>query len=310
MHYLLSLLSSSRHAWLGQWVSLCILLPLPISPALGQQHAAYSLPNTRVDTLHASTNGITYVLYVSLPRSYAQEATTYPVIYILDADYSFALAHNIVEHFVDRGNLPPMVLVGIAYEGASQDGRAYRLNRSRDYTPTHTLEGGYGPSFQQYSGGGPTFLRVIREEIAPHIESNYRARHDDRTFVGHSFGGLFGTFALFSTPPVFQRFIIVSPSLWYDEKIIFDLEQQRAQAPSPLKAAVFMSVGSYENQPHNGRAMVDDLHHMVRLLTSRNHPNLNITTYVFGRETHNSVFPAALTRGLRTVFAPGAYSRE
>lgn len=284
--------------------TLVVLLLLLIAPlSLAQSITPFTLPNTQIHRLTSQHTGVEYVLYVSLPRDYTKSSQTYPVVYTLDADYSFALTHNIVEHFVDRGNLPPMIVVSIAYEGANQDPRAYRLNRTRDYTPSYTSEGGYGPAFQKVSGGGPSFLQFIQTELIPHIEATFRTKPNDQTMVGHSFGGLFGTFALLTSPNTFQRYIIVSPSLWYDDQMIFDVEAERAASGEAIAATVFFGVGSYENQPHNGRAMVDDLHRMAQRLQSHSYPDLTITTQVFDQETHNSVFPAALTRGLRAVFS-------
>ena len=267
------------------------------------ESAAYTLPHTEVRTLSSEITGVDYVLYISLPRNYNTAGERYPVVYTLDADYAFALTHNIVEHFVDRRNLPPMMVVSIAYPGASQDIPVYRRNRTRDYTPTHTLEGGYGPAFQKYSGGGEKFREFIAQELQPFTEKNYYADPRDRTFVGHSYGGLFGSFVLISKPEMFQRYILVSPSLWYDNKVIFEMENKFAAQRDNLHARVFLGVGSYENQPQHGRAMVDDLMALEAALNAHNYSDLHINSHVFPDETHNSVFPSALTRGLRVVFS-------
>lgn len=263
--------------------------------------SAYCLPHTEVRKIHSEHVDVDYVLYISLPRNYTTSQEVYPVIFTLDADYSFALAHNIIEHFVERDNLPEMIVVGIAYEGASQEMNKYRKHRSRDYTPTYTLEGGYGPEFQKYSGGGEKFRTFIISELIPFMESNYRVEPDNRTFVGHSYGGLFGTYVLLTRPDLFQKYILVSPSLWYDDKMMLKMAGALTN-PKSLAARVFFGMGSYENQPWRGRAMISDMQSLVEILQSHFLPELEITSHVFEGETHNSVFPAALTRGLRVVF--------
>ncbi|MCB0833980.1 MAG: alpha/beta hydrolase [Bacteroidetes bacterium] len=263
---------------------------------------SYVLPRTEVVRLPSKIVGIDYLLYVSLPRDYNTTDKKYPLLVTLDADYAFALAHNIVDHFVDRNNLPPMIIVSIAYDSAGTEREVYRRHRTRDYTPTHTLEGGYGPEFQRHSGGAPGFLSFIEKEMLPFLGDRYRLDRQNRCIVGHSYGGLFSTFVLLTKPELFQKYIIVSPSLWYDDKVIFNLEKTSSSLHK-VNAKVFFGVGSFENQPNVGRAMVDDMQELIVKLKSRAYSGLSVDSQVFDGETHNSVFPAALSRGLRVVFS-------
>lgn len=289
----------------ARWRGGLALILLPLFAAWGQAarapedsaFPAYCLPHTEVRSLHSAVTEIDYTLYVSLPRHYADTDKAYPVIFVLDADYAFALAHNIIEHLVDRRNLPEMMVVGIAYAGASQVLPVYRHNRTRDYTPTPTLDGGYGPEFQKFSGGGEQFRRFIVTELIPFIAAQYRVKPDDLTLVGHSYGGLFATYLLLTNPEAFQRYIIVSPSYWYDHRVIFTFEAQAATVRQRLPARVFLAVGSQENP-----IMAQDLEQFAAVLTSRQYQGLQMSSRIFPDENHNSVFPAALTRGLRVVF--------
>jgi predicted alpha/beta superfamily hydrolase len=94
----------------------------------------------------------------------------------------------------------------------------------------------------------------------------------------------------------------VSPSLWYSNRIALTMEEAAAAAGIKPDARVFFAVGSFENQPANNRAMVDDLTELVDKLRSRNNPRLVLRFRIYDGETHNSVFPGAVTRGLLTVF--------
>lgn len=265
----------------------------------------YTVPNTEVLALHSAQTGADYQLFVALPTDYRTSAKTYPVVYMLDADYSFALTRNIVQHFVEREDLPPMILVAIAYPGSASDRTTYRMNRTRDYTPAYAPDGGYGAEFQKVSGGGPKFRAFIASELMPLIERRYRATPGDRTIIGHSYGGLFATYVLLTQSALFKRYIIVSPSLWYANRVALTMEEAAAAAGRAPDARVFFAVGSHENQPANNRAMVDDLNELVAKLRSRNYPRLNMVHRIYDGETHNSVFPGAVTRGLLTVFNDG-----
>ena len=175
----------------------------------------YTLPNTEVLPLHSKQTGADYELLISTPPDYRQSGKTYPVVYVLDADYAFALARNIVQHFVERENLPPMILVAVAYPGAATNRETYRKSRTRDYTPVYAPDGGYGAEYQKVSGGGPKFRAFFAKELIPLIDKKYPTERGDRAIIGHSYGGLFASYVLVTEPELFNRFIIVSPSLWY-----------------------------------------------------------------------------------------------
>lgn len=283
-----------------QRLLLLAVICLALSP-FGAAATPYEISNSEVREFKSKTNGVTYSLYISKPKGFNKGREDYPVVFTLDADYSFALAHNIIEHFSDRNSLPKMVVVGIGYPGKGQNGETYRLNRTRDYTPTFVATGGYGRRFQKHSGGADKFAAFIKDELQPFIQQRYGAGKSDRTLVGHSFGGLFASYVLLTQPELFQRYIIVSPSLWYDDKKLFSMEQQYAAEHNDLNAKVFFAVGDLEDR--SGRPMVAQLNAFVALLNLRKYPGLSLSKRDFYNENHNSVFPTALTTGMRSVFS-------
>jgi len=283
-------------------IAVAFILSFSGLPASSAQAHPFYVPNSKVVPLHSRTNGHDYVLYVSLPRDYANHPhKRYPVIYTLDADYAFPIVAAVTTHFGDRHDMPPVIVVSIAYPGGISDYDAYHRNRTRDYTPTHTLKGGYGPKIQELSGGGPAFRRFITHELFGYVELHWRADPDNRTFVGHSYGGLFGSYVMFTKPEAFRNYVLVSPSLWYDEKVAFRFEADYAKSHNDLPARVYFVIGSYENQPEHGRAMIDDARELLRRLRSRHYKHFEGVVRVLDRDTHNSVFPAGVTRGLRVV---------
>lgn len=259
------------------------------------------LPRTEVRRLASAANGVEYRLYVSLPPGYGEDGDArYPVLYLLDADYSFAIAKNVTEHLSDRDHLVETILVGVAYGGPLR----YRLNRTRDYTPTHVprlpADFGYQEEYQKASGGGPAFRRFLAEELVPFVDREYRTVPGDRTLVGHSYGGLFGAWVLVTSPDLFTRYLLVSPSLWYDDHLLDRLEARRAAGHRRLPARVYLAVGSRER--NDRRSMVADLEAFAARLRGRGYEGLELETDVFEEDTHNSVFPMALTRGVRYLF--------
>jgi len=253
------------------------------------------MSNTAVEYLKSKSNDIKYKLYLSYPKSYNDSLTKkYPVLYLLDADYSFAIAKNITDHLSERNHLQEMIIVGIAY-----DNNNYRVNRTRDYTPTNSIESGV--SFQeiqkQYSGGGINFSSFIENELIPYIDKNTR-NTGFRAITGHSYGGLFSTWTLLTKPELFSGYIIVSPSLWYDNRLMFKIEEQFKDNDNKKK--VYFTVGDREvNQNWN---MPKDLADFVKIMEEKKLKNIETKIMIEADETHNSIFPIGLSKGLRYVF--------
>ena len=266
-----------------------------------ENEGAYTLPRTHVKTLKARANGVNYKLYISLPRNYGNSTARYPVVYLLDADYSFAIARNITEHLADRADLPKLLLVAIAYPDADSSIANYRVNRMRDYTPTFSLKGGYGKHINRHSGGGPDFRQFLEKELIPHINGAYRTKTASNTLVGHSMGGMFAHYMMFERSAFFSNYIIVSPSLWWDGYLGQRIELNYSKENSALPVSAYYAVGSLEEEPM--RPMVSSMTGMTERIGSRKYQGLRLKSQVFAGETHNTVFPVALTHGLAFIFA-------
>ncbi len=267
----------------------------------------YALSNTQVHTMHSTETGADYQLLIATPQDYRTAGKKYPVVYLLDAEYSFALTRNVVKHFVDRNKLPEMILVAIAYPGGGDDMETYKRNRKRDYTPSFqpvsTAEDADG---EQEQGGAVRFRNFIADNVIPYVASKFPASAD-RTFVGHSFGGLFGTYVLLTEPELFKRYVIVSPSLWFNNRMILRVEKQtaaRRQVDRRVERRVFFAIGSLETRAEVGAPMVDELKQFYRKLATRPEPGLEMTLRVYPDENHSSIFPSAITGGLLAVFPP------
>lgn len=280
----------------------CASLPQGETGSVGSR--SYCLPRTVVEPLRSAINAVDYALYVRPAANPPAGGKKPPLIVTLDADYQFAIAANCLEHLAERAaQAPDAVLVSIAYDGRYAGRRLYRMNRTRDYTPIFQPDGGYGPELQTHSGGAPLFARVVGDEILPLVEARYGSDPNDRTLIGHSYGGLFGAWMLEAHPEMFSRYLLVSPSLWYGDRFI--LKPNGVDPPPRLTrpTRVYLAVGSREEQPENGKSMVSDLARFEAALAARGDPNLEVESRVFEDETHASIFPAAFSTGIRRLFA-------
>jgi predicted alpha/beta superfamily hydrolase len=157
-------------------------------------------------------------------------------------------------------------------------------------------------------GGGEAFLKFIRDELKPFIDAEYRTNSDESTYVGISSGGFFGLYVLLTQHELFNRYVIGSPTLYRNNKAIFDLEREYANQHDDLPASVFLSVGQLEEteEPFElidpSHQYVSNFKELVEILKNRNYQNFNLKSHIFENETHISVIPATYSRGLREVF--------
>ena len=93
------------------------------------------------------------------------------------------------------------------------------------------------------SGDSANFLKFLQEELIPFIEREYRADPARRTLMGHSYGGLFGAFALFQAPGLFANLVIGSPTLSYGNRVTFQQEENFAKQESKLPGNVYLYAG-------------------------------------------------------------------
>lgn len=167
----------------------------------------------QIDSLYSNILNESRDIWIHLPESATNntsKTTKYPVLYVLDGPGHFYSVTGMIKQLsATNGNtiVPEMIIVGIP-----------NTDRSRDLTPTHVdFDFFTGDSIQYASGGGNKFLDFMEDELIPHIEKTYpAAKH--RTFVGHSFGGLSVINALINRQHLFNNYVAIDPSLWWDDQ--------------------------------------------------------------------------------------------
>lgn len=267
------------------------------------------LPDTEAWTVRDPV-GRDYPIWVSLPAGYARDThLRYPVLYVTDALYSFPLARS-VRNMVGQGgaHLAPFILVGLP----PQQGLSSQQSRSRDYTPTQPSRTPGDDYTDGITYGGAAHYRdFLAQHVLPQVEARYRTDPAQRAFAGHSYGGLFGAFVLLTRPAMFQRYILSSPSLWFDQHVIERIEAAYAIVHADLDARVLLSIGAHEtpasDAPFAARNdMVAHTRSFADRLRGRVYPGLQLETRVVPDEDHLTVYPAMLTRALLALFPSGA----
>lgn len=172
------------------------------------------------------------VLNIYLPEGYDSNKT-YPVIYLLDggADEDFIHIAGIVQYnnfpWIDR--VPQSILVGIANTDRKRDFTyPSRSARDKELCPT--------------GGGSAKFMDFIEQEVQPFIKGNYAA-NNETTLIGQSLGGLLATEILFTRPMMFDKYIIISPSLWWDDGGLLKKSPVLLKDDYAVPTSVYVGVG-------------------------------------------------------------------
>jgi predicted alpha/beta superfamily hydrolase len=279
-------------------IPILFLTVLPIFPSGAQSQTTPPafLADVTSSVMKASATGRTYQISVALPDGYSKQHVRYPVLYAADANAEFG---TVVETARTFAEIPELVIVGIGYPNPGQGFKAAWVPRALDLTTTPN------PKEPGTNGGATEFLQFIRGDLVPYIENTYNVSQD-RAWFGHSFGGLFGIYALFNNDGLFRRFIVGSPSLWQGKQTIQAAEKSFAATGKPLPAKVFFSVGLLEQSGNAPGGMVGDLREFIGTLEQRHYKGFEYQVHYFEEETHYSVIPGTIGRGLRYIYAPAS----
>ena len=256
-----------------------------------------TLHRTEVDSIVSKINGVNYPVEIALPSSYNSSNKSYPVVYMLDAYSSFGIMVEMQRLLEYDGKLPEMIIIGISSKGGSKE---FIYNRSRDYTPTKIDPLSLPENIRVLtpaSGGAEKFLSFINEELIPFVESKFRCQKNDRTFIGHSYGGLFGFYVLFNHPEIFNRYVMISPVLLWDNELILQQENEFFKNHKSLNAIVYTTVGSLE-----GDFMLKPWERLVESIKVHQYDGLIFKNRVALDESHYTIIPYIVTHGLTSVF--------
>ena len=260
-----------------------------------------TLRNTCTHLLYSEQLQQHYLIDVFLPKGYQAKESEYqfpkyPVIYVLNSRPNAVMA-AMMRHVSE---LSREIIVGIDF--ADKDGNPTEsfAAYTRDLTPTPDDD------WAQVSSAGPggraeDFINFINNEVKPLINKTYNVNKYNQTLVGHSFGGLFCLYVLFNHSDSFNRYVIASPSLWWDNSVMFKLEEKYAGTHTNLAKKVFLSVGSKE-LASGPQGMIDKIRKMSEKLKSRNYPDLDLWFNNFEDETHLSVVAISIQKGIENVF--------
>lgn len=234
-------------------------------------------------TMPSKVLGEERTIWVHTPPGYATSETRYPVLYLTDGPGHFLHTAGTVEFLSSRGRMPAMIIVGIA-----------NTDRTRDLTPTRAAEE-MGRAFPT-SGGADAFLKFIHGELIPRVEKEYRTQ-PYRVLAGHSFGGLFVMHAFLTRTDLFDAYLAVSPSLWWDNEVCVRRAEEFFKDKKKLERSLYLTLGDEGERMQKGYDSLKGLLAKHRLLSG-----FRWDSKQFPDEDHGSVVLRSHYFGLKGIF--------
>jgi tetratricopeptide (TPR) repeat protein len=142
----------------------------------------------------------------------------------------------------------------------------------------------------------------VRDELFPKIDATYRTL-PYRILVGHSIGGLIALHALLIAPEMFQGYIAIDPSLWWDNEVTVHRAEGELESDQERRSSVYISMA---NHPGRGdldpKKMDEPIHKFARMLDATSCHSFRSMLQYYEAEDHGSVPLLSLYHGLLYLF--------
>lgn len=237
-------------------------------------------------TVESRVLGETRRINVYLPAGYAETpAMRVPVLYMPDGGLAEDFIHvaGLVQIGAANGTMRPMLLVGIE-----------NTQRRRDLTPPTESE--RDRKIAPVVGGAAAFRKFLREELMPLIRERYRTT-EERAIVGESLAGLFAIDTLLSEPELFDTYIAIDPSLWWNDGKFLAAAPARVAAVNAPGKTLWFAAAEKDGNAREAHAFAAELKPSAPAA-------LRWSFASFADESHLTIYHPAAFRAFREVLAP------
>ena len=260
----------------------------------------------KIDSVYSKILGEQRKIWVYTPDMTSGNANQHwPVLYLLDGDGHFASVVGMIQQMsqVNGNNVyPEMIVVAIP-----------NTDRTRDLTPTHVASDPpmMDSNFSKNSGGGENFVAFIEKELMPHVDSVYQTA-PYRVLIGHSFGGLTVMSVLTNHTKLFNAYIAIDPSMWYDRQRFLAATETKLTEQNYAGTRLYVSIANTMPEGMTLAKMKKDTSSETRHIRSifeldkflKAHPQngLKYASMYYENDNHGSVPFASEYDGLRFIF--------
>lgn len=257
--------------------------PLMAAEPAPQPAVASPLVIGEAFTFQSKALGETRRINVYRPQPWGLDPKTpLPVLYMPDGGIGEDFLHvaGLVQVLTGNGSMRPFLLVGIE-----------NTERRRDMTgPSNVAE---DRKIAPRIGGSAAYRDFLRDELMPQVRQRY-ATTDERALIGESLAGLFVIETLLQEPALFNSYIALDPSLWWNHGAL--LSGAGKQVPSVARSGARLFLAS-SGQPELAASSA-----RLAALLQQASPATLVKYQPLPEETHATIYHPAALQGLRTLF--------
>jgi predicted alpha/beta superfamily hydrolase len=260
----------------------------------------------KIDSVYSKILGEQRKIWIYTPDMTSGNSNQHwPVVYLLDGDGHFASVVGMIQQMsqVNGNNVyPEMIVVAIP-----------NTDRTRDLTPTHIASDPpmMDSNFSKTTGGGENFVAFIEKELMPHVDSVYPTA-PYRLLVGHSFGGLTVMNVLTNHTKLFNAYIAIDPSMWYDRQRFLAATEKKLAEKNYDGTRLYigiantmpdgMTLAKLKKDTTADTRHIRSIFELDKFLKAHHQNGLKYASKYYADDNHGSVPFASEYDGLRFIF--------
>jgi len=230
----------------------------------------------------------------------------YPVLYLLDGDGHFESVAGMIQQLSQvNGNtiVPEMIIVGIP-----------NTDRTRDLTPTHITSDlpMMDSNSTKTTGGGENFTAFMEKELMPHIDSIYLTQ-PFKILIGHSFGGLTVMNIITNHTKLFNAYIAIDPSMWYNKEQFLKATQKKLSTQKYNGTSLYVGIANtmaegmtlekLKKDTTSDTRHIRSIFALDKFIKANPQNGLKYASKYYGDDDHGSVPLISEYDGLRFIFS-------
>jgi predicted alpha/beta superfamily hydrolase len=251
------------------------------------------------ETISSKILGENREILIHIPKSNGGDKVKdrghYPVVYVLDGSENFNTVVSITEHMEESSLCPPMIVVGIV-----PTDRLSELTTGQDKDSPEVI------------AKGDKFMSFVEKELISYIDANYPTT-SHRTLIGHSLGGLTVINTFLHNPKLFNAYVSLDGSLWWNNKKI--VEEAKAILPTQNYKGKTLFIGmanrlekgidtiSVQKDTSGSTELIRSNLELIKMLNNNKKNQLHYTYKFYEDDNHPSVRLIGEYDALRFVFA-------
>lgn len=219
------------------------------------------------------------------PGDSASQDAGMPVLYMPDGGLAEDFLHiaGLVQVSVGNGTMRPFLVVGIE-----------NTQRRRDMTgPTENEE---DRKIAPRVGGSEAFRKFIREELMPEVRARYRTS-GETAIVGESLAGLFVVETLLLEPDLFDTYIAIDPSLWWNNENLVQRAGERLRSSTQKEKSLYFFSS-------DEKGIVAPARRLAKALRKHSPSWLHWQYESLPTEKHSTIYHPAALKAFRKLLGP------